>query len=185
MRHLVLAIPAALGLLAAALPVAPGAQAKNFTWAFNADVLTLDPHSSNNTFTNTFMGNVYEALVRQAQVLNGERVKLEFFLQAVERRGVRVFDVQPENPAVNANFAVNRVELGVRIQAVERLGHSRSLRSVRAGIRAAVKWASRPEPRSGSSRDSRNPFATPTIAVHQRFLLICVWVVRVKSHRAR
>jgi len=72
MRHLVLAIPAALGLLAAALPVAPGAQAKNFTWAFNADVLTLDPHSSNNTFTNTFMGNVYEALVR-----HNDRIEIE------------------------------------------------------------------------------------------------------------
>ncbi len=60
MRHLALA-----ALLALAAPIASrDAEARNFTWAFNADVLTLDPHSSNNTFTNTFMGNVYEALVR-------------------------------------------------------------------------------------------------------------------------
>jgi hypothetical protein len=58
-------------LLLAAL-AAPPAAAKSFTWAFNADVLTLDPHASNNTFTNTFLGNVYEALVR-----HNDRIEIE------------------------------------------------------------------------------------------------------------
>ncbi|WP_439549432.1 ABC transporter substrate-binding protein [Falsiroseomonas sp.] len=68
MRNLALA-----ALLALAAPIASrDAEARNFTWAFNADVLTLDPHSSNNTFTNTFMGNVYEALVR-----HNDRIEIE------------------------------------------------------------------------------------------------------------
>jgi peptide/nickel transport system substrate-binding protein len=54
----------ALAACLAGLGLAQPASAKDFTWAFNADVLTLDPHSSNNTFTNSFLGNVYEALVR-------------------------------------------------------------------------------------------------------------------------
>lgn len=52
--------------------LATGAQAKPFTWAFGGDVLTLDPHASNNTFTNAFLGNVYETLVR-----HNERLELE------------------------------------------------------------------------------------------------------------
>jgi peptide/nickel transport system substrate-binding protein len=60
-------LAAALGLGAAA-----PAAARNFTWAYNADVLTLDPHSSNNTFTNSFLGNVYEALVR-----HNDRIEIE------------------------------------------------------------------------------------------------------------
>jgi peptide/nickel transport system substrate-binding protein len=57
---------------ACALLIAPPLAAKPLTWAFNADVLTLDPHSSNNTFTNTFLGNVYEALVR-----HNDRIEIE------------------------------------------------------------------------------------------------------------
>ncbi|WP_232818517.1 ABC transporter substrate-binding protein [Elioraea thermophila] len=50
-------------MVAAALAAGPAA-AKSFAWAFNADVLTLDPHASNNTFTNAFLNNVYEGLTR-------------------------------------------------------------------------------------------------------------------------
>ncbi|UFN47659.1 ABC transporter substrate-binding protein [Roseomonas sp. OT10] len=61
------------GALAAGLALAaPGAWAKPFSWAFGGDVLTLDPHSSNNTFTNAFLGNVYETLAR-----HNERLELE------------------------------------------------------------------------------------------------------------
>ena len=45
------------------LTAAP-AQAKTFTWAFNGGALTMDPHASNNTFTNAFVHNVYEGLTR-------------------------------------------------------------------------------------------------------------------------
>ncbi|MBU8543608.1 MULTISPECIES: ABC transporter substrate-binding protein [Roseomonadaceae] len=71
MRPLALAALLAGGLAMAAMGAAPAA-AKSFTWAYNADVLTLDPHSSNNTFTNTFLGNVYEALVR-----HNDRIEIE------------------------------------------------------------------------------------------------------------
>jgi len=67
MRRLLLAATAACALL-----IAPPLGARPLTWAFNADVLTLDPHSSNNTFTNTFLGNVYEALVR-----HNDRIEIE------------------------------------------------------------------------------------------------------------
>jgi peptide/nickel transport system substrate-binding protein len=63
------ALAAAIGL---GTLIAPPAEARNFTWAYNADVLTLDPHSSNNTFTNSFLGNVYEALVR-----HNDRIEIE------------------------------------------------------------------------------------------------------------
>jgi peptide/nickel transport system substrate-binding protein len=66
--------PAAMFLatIGACLGLAAPAGARNFTWAFNADVLTLDPHSSNNTFTNAFLGNVYESLVR-----HNDRIEIE------------------------------------------------------------------------------------------------------------
>ncbi len=40
------------------------AAAKTFTWAFNGDALTMDPHASNNTFTNAFVNYIYEGLTR-------------------------------------------------------------------------------------------------------------------------
>lgn len=63
-------IPAALAALMATAP--PAAMARTLSWSFSADILTLDPHSSNNTFTNAFLDNVYETLVRHNQ-----RVELE------------------------------------------------------------------------------------------------------------
>ena len=72
MRRLALA-----ALLAGTAAFADPVAAKNFTWAYNADVLTLDPHSSNNTFTNTFLGNVYEALVRHNDRMEIEPVLAE------------------------------------------------------------------------------------------------------------
>jgi peptide/nickel transport system substrate-binding protein len=50
--------------LVAGMLAAGPVQAKSFTWAFNADILTLDPHASNNTFTNAFANNIYEGLTR-------------------------------------------------------------------------------------------------------------------------
>jgi peptide/nickel transport system substrate-binding protein len=63
-------IPAAAAALMIA--AAPAAMAKSFAWSFSADILTLDPHSSNNTFTNAFLDNVYETLVRHNQRLELE-----------------------------------------------------------------------------------------------------------------
>lgn len=61
-------LAAACAILLFALP----AQAKDFTWSFNGDVLTLDPHSSNNSFTNAFDNNIYEGLTR-----HNERIEIE------------------------------------------------------------------------------------------------------------
>jgi peptide/nickel transport system substrate-binding protein len=61
----------AAATFAALLASAP-LQAKTFTWSFNADILTLDPHSSNNTFTNAFANNIYEGLTR-----HNDRIEIE------------------------------------------------------------------------------------------------------------
>jgi peptide/nickel transport system substrate-binding protein len=58
-------------VMMAALCAAPAA-AGPFVWSYSADVLTLDPHASNNTFTNAFAGNVYESLVRM-----NERIEIQ------------------------------------------------------------------------------------------------------------
>ena len=43
---------------------AGGLQAKTFTWTASADALSMDPYSTNNSFTTSFMNNIYEGLVR-------------------------------------------------------------------------------------------------------------------------
>jgi peptide/nickel transport system substrate-binding protein len=57
-----------LVLTAAALAISFGAQAQapnqTLTWSASLDALSMDPHSTNNSFTNAFVGNIYEALVR-------------------------------------------------------------------------------------------------------------------------
>lgn len=58
----------ALALLAA--PLQP--QAKTLTWSFSADILTMDPHTSRVTFTNAFLANIYETLVRMNDKLELE-----------------------------------------------------------------------------------------------------------------
>jgi peptide/nickel transport system substrate-binding protein len=40
------------------------AEAKGFRFAYPADLISLDPDTQNETFTNTFLNNIYEALVR-------------------------------------------------------------------------------------------------------------------------
>lgn len=53
-----------LGLAVAMSVGASGLQAKTFTWTASADALSMDPYSTNNSFTNSFMNNIYEGLVR-------------------------------------------------------------------------------------------------------------------------
>jgi len=51
--------------LAAVLSLAAaGASAANLTWSANLDALSMDPHSTNNSFTHSFVENIYEALTR-------------------------------------------------------------------------------------------------------------------------
>jgi peptide/nickel transport system substrate-binding protein len=60
-----------LSALAAVL-LATQAHSAELNWSYSADVLTLDPHSSNNSFTNAFAGNFYESLVRM-----NEKIEIE------------------------------------------------------------------------------------------------------------
>ncbi|MEO5607230.1 MAG: ABC transporter substrate-binding protein [Polaromonas sp.] len=41
-----------------------GLQAKTFTWTASADANSMDPYSTNSSFTNGFLNNIYEGLVR-------------------------------------------------------------------------------------------------------------------------
>jgi peptide/nickel transport system substrate-binding protein len=50
----------------------PQARAADLIWSYSGDLLTLDPHSSVNSFTNAFAGNIYESLVRM-----NERIEVE------------------------------------------------------------------------------------------------------------
>ncbi len=58
-RLLTLAVGLSAGLLGAT-----SAQAVEFKWAAQNDILTLDPHSQNHATTNNIVGHTYEALVR-------------------------------------------------------------------------------------------------------------------------
>lgn len=57
--------------LAAALAAAP-APAQTLRWAAGHDIATLDPHGTEEAFTLSFLGNVYEGLVRRAPDLSLE-----------------------------------------------------------------------------------------------------------------
>ena len=65
MRHLLLASAFAVGLAAAA-------DATTFRWANDGDVNSMDPYARNETFLLTFLGNVYEPLVRRDRELKVE-----------------------------------------------------------------------------------------------------------------
>jgi peptide/nickel transport system substrate-binding protein len=61
-----------IGGIVAALAVALPVHAKTLTWSFSSDILTMDPHASRVTFTNQFLANVYETLVRMDDQLTLE-----------------------------------------------------------------------------------------------------------------
>lgn len=48
----------------ALLLLAAPALGKTLTWSYNSDIQTLDPHVSRISFTNAFLANIYETLVR-------------------------------------------------------------------------------------------------------------------------
>ncbi|MFM0501738.1 ABC transporter substrate-binding protein [Paraburkholderia caffeinilytica] len=54
----------ALGVALSLSFCSAGLLAKTFTWTASADALSMDPYSTNQTFTNAFMNNIYEGLVR-------------------------------------------------------------------------------------------------------------------------
>lgn len=54
-----------VALAASVVAFSGGADAKTLKWAFQGDAQSLDPHTLNETFTLSFLGNVYEGLVRR------------------------------------------------------------------------------------------------------------------------
>jgi len=56
-------LPRVAALLLAGAACAAQAQ-QTLTWSASLDALSMDPHATNNSFTNAFVGNVYESLVR-------------------------------------------------------------------------------------------------------------------------
>ncbi len=54
----------ALGLALSMTLGSAAVEAKTFTWTASLDVMSMDPYSTNNSFTNSFMNNIYEGLVR-------------------------------------------------------------------------------------------------------------------------
>jgi peptide/nickel transport system substrate-binding protein len=57
-------------MLALVLGLAAPADAKTFRWAYQGDVNSLDPYALNETFTHSFLSNIYEALVMRDKALN-------------------------------------------------------------------------------------------------------------------
>ena len=64
MKRQLVTLSAALWLALSLTLGSAGVQAKTFTWPASADALSMDPYSTNNSFTNSFMNNIYEGLVR-------------------------------------------------------------------------------------------------------------------------
>lgn len=63
MRRCILLI-AAIALSSLTSSWSAFADAKQFRFTYQADLISLDPDTQNETFTNTFLNNIYEALVR-------------------------------------------------------------------------------------------------------------------------
>src|SRR5687767_6827936 len=62
--------PRFVALLLAATLAGTAAQAQTLRWASQGDLQTLDPHSQNESLTNSLNGQVYEYLVGRDKQLN-------------------------------------------------------------------------------------------------------------------
>ena len=68
MKKQMLALVMALSMLFGAAT----AEAKTFTWTASLDALSVDPYSTNNSFTTAFINNIYEGLARFNEELKVE-----------------------------------------------------------------------------------------------------------------
>jgi len=68
MKKHMLAVAMALSMLFGAA----AAGAKTFTWTASLDALSVDPYSTNNSFTTAFVNNIYEGLARFNEELKVE-----------------------------------------------------------------------------------------------------------------
>ena len=62
----------AFGMALSMLFGAAAAEAKTFTWTASLDALSMDPYSTNNSFTTAFVNNIYEGLARFNEELKVE-----------------------------------------------------------------------------------------------------------------
>jgi peptide/nickel transport system substrate-binding protein len=123
-----------------ALSIALGAvvaEAKTFTWTSSLDVLSMDPYSTNNSFTTAFINNVYEGLARFNDQLKIEPALAESW-QTVSptvwrfklRRNVKFHNGEPFS-ADDVVFSWQRVQTPGSITRLD-LGDIKDVRKVDA-----------------------------------------------------
>jgi peptide/nickel transport system substrate-binding protein len=136
-----------------ALALALTADAKTFTWASSLDALSMDPYSTNNTFTNHFMSNIYEALVRFNDKVQIEPALAESW-QSVSptvwrfklRRNVKFHNGEPFT-ADDVVFSWQRIQTPGSIAAEPRRhkdaqGRLHRRRGDQGAVSAASQWCS-------------------------------------------
>jgi ABC-type transport system substrate-binding protein len=108
-RRLVLArtfagLAAAFALGSAGLAIAPVAAAQTFKFANQGDALSMDPHSLNESFQLSFLGNIYEPLVGR-----GKKLELVPALATLEAdRADRLALQSAQERALSRRHAVHR-----------------------------------------------------------------------------
>lgn len=114
-----------------------GLQAKSFTWTASADALSMDPYSTNNSFTNAFINNIYEGLVRFNDKLQIEPVLAESWSSVSPtvwrfklRRNVKFHNGEPMT-ADDVVFSWQRVQTPGSISKLN-LGDVKEVRKVDA-----------------------------------------------------
>lgn len=122
-------------LLAALALGSPAVGARTLVWSAASDALSMDPHSSNVSFTAAFVSNVYEGLVRFDDRLRIEPALAESWTQVgpttwrfVLRRGVRFHSGDPMS-ADDVVFSWQRIQSpGALVRAT--LGEIRDVRRI-------------------------------------------------------
>ena len=112
-------------------------QAKAFTWTASADALSMDPYSTNNSFTTAFMGNIYEGLARFNEQLKIEPALAESWSTVSPtvwrfklRQGVKFHNGEPFT-ADDVVFSWQRIQSPGSISKLD-LGGIKEIRKVDA-----------------------------------------------------
>ena len=133
MKKQILAIGLAVSLAFGSTAI----QAKTFTWTASADALSMDPYSTNNSFTNSFMNNIYEGMVRFNEKVEIEPALAESWSQTSPtvwrfklRRNVKFHGGEPMT-ADDVVFSWQRVQTPGSISRLN-LGNVKDVRKVDA-----------------------------------------------------
>ncbi len=133
MKKHMLALVMALSMLVGAAT----AEAKTFTWTASLDALSMDPYSTNNSFTTAFINNIYEGLARFNEELKVEPALAESW-QTVSptvwrfklRRNVKFHNGEPFS-ADDVVFSWQRIQSPGSISKLD-LGGIKDVRKVDA-----------------------------------------------------